>query len=50
MQLADGLDKNVKDLQTRVAGLTFPPGEVVGGAAALLEKSPRQKISREEDR
>ncbi|MCW8275044.1 iron uptake system protein EfeO [Pseudomonas sp. PCH199] len=49
-ELADGLDKNVKDLQSRVAGLTFPPEKVVGGAAALLEEVAATKISGEEDR
>ncbi|AXK57399.1 MULTISPECIES: iron uptake system protein EfeO [Pseudomonas] len=49
-ELADGLNKNVKDLQTRVAGLTFPPEKVVGGAAALLEEVAATKISGEEDR
>ena len=29
-QLADGLNKDVKALQARVAGLTFPPEKVVG--------------------
>ena len=48
--LADGLNNNVKDLQTRVAGLTFPPEKVVGGAAALLEEVAATKISGEEDR
>ena len=48
--LADGLNKDVKDLQTRVAGLTFPPEKVVGGAAALLEEVAATKISGEEDR
>ncbi len=48
--LADGLDKDVKDLQARVAGLTFPPEKVVGGAAALLEEVAATKISGEEDR
>ncbi|MDD1017478.1 iron uptake system protein EfeO [Pseudomonas sp. TNT2022 ID1048] len=49
-ELADGLNKDVKDLQTRVAGLTFPPEKVVGGAAALLEEVAATKISGEEDR
>jgi iron uptake system component EfeO len=49
-ELADGLNKNVEDLQTRVAGLTFPPEKVVGGAAALLEEVAATKISGEEDR
>ncbi|NWA01771.1 iron uptake system protein EfeO [Pseudomonas gingeri] len=48
--LADGLNNNVKELQTRVAGLTFPPEKVVGGAAALLEEVAATKISGEEDR
>lgn len=49
-QLADGLNNNIKDLQSRVAGLTFPPEKVVGGAAALLEEVAATKISGEEDR
>ncbi|UMZ14760.1 iron uptake system protein EfeO [Pseudomonas sp. MPFS] len=48
--LADRLNKDVKDLQARVAGLTFPPEKVVGGAAALLEEVAATKISGEEDR
>ncbi|MCB2255197.1 iron uptake system protein EfeO [Pseudomonas chlororaphis] len=48
--LADRLDKDVKDLQARVAGLTFPPEKVVGGAAALLEEVAATKVSGEEDR
>ena len=48
--LADGLDKDIKDLQDRVAGLTFPPEKVVGGAAALLEEVAATKVSGEEDR
>jgi len=49
-QLAAGLNKDVKDLQARVAGLTFPPEKVVGGAAALMEEVAATKISGEEDR
>ncbi len=49
-QLADGLNKDVKDLQARVAGLTFPPEKVVGGAAALMEEVAATKIYGEEDR
>lgn len=49
-ELADALNKNVQDLQARVAGLTFPPEKVVGGAAALLEEVAATKISGEEDR
>lgn len=48
--LADGLNKDVNDLQTRVAGLTFPPDKVVGGAAALMEEVAATKVSGEEDR
>jgi iron uptake system component EfeO len=49
-QLADRLNRDVTDLQTRVAGLTFPPEKVVGGAAALLEEVAAPQISGEEDR
>lgn len=49
-ELADGLNKDVQDLQARVAGLTFPPEKVVGGAAALLEEVAATKITGEEDR
>ncbi|EPJ92864.1 iron uptake system protein EfeO [Pseudomonas psychrophila] len=49
-QLADGLNKDVKDLQNRVESLTFPPEKVVGGAAALMEEVAATKISGEEDR
>lgn len=48
--LADKLLTDVKDLQARIAGLTFPPEKVVGGAAALLEEVAATKISGEEDR
>ena len=48
--LADGLLKDVRDLQARIAGLTFPPEKVVGGAAALLEEVAATKVSGEEDR
>ncbi|MCX2898051.1 iron uptake system protein EfeO [Pseudomonas mandelii] len=48
--LADRLNADVQDLQTRVAGLTFPPEKVVGGAAALLEEVAATKITGEEDR
>lgn len=49
-KLANGLNHDVKDLQARVADLTFPPDKVVGGAAALLEEVAATKISGEEDR
>jgi iron uptake system component EfeO len=48
--LADKLLADVKDLQARIDGLTFPPEKVVGGAAALLEEVAATKISGEEDR
>jgi iron uptake system component EfeO len=48
--LSDGLLKDVKDLQARIASLTFPPEKVVGGAAALMEEVAATKISGEEDR
>jgi len=48
--LADKLLADVKDLQKRVDGLTFPPEKVVGGAAALMEEVAATKISGEEDR
>ena len=47
---ADQLTKDVKDLQARIAGLTFPPEKVVGGAAALLEEVAATKVTGEEDR
>lgn len=47
---ADKLMKDVHDLQARVAGLTFPPEKVVGGAAALMEEVAATKVSGEEDR
>lgn len=49
-ELTDGLLKDVKDLQARIAGLTFPPEKVVGGAAALMEEVAATKVSGEEDR
>jgi iron uptake system component EfeO len=48
--VADQLIKDVKDLQARIASLTFPPEKVVGGAAALMEEVAATKISGEEDR
>lgn len=48
--LADKLMADVKDLQKRVDGLTFPPEKVVGGAAALMEEVAATKVSGEEDR
>ncbi|KTT60687.1 iron transporter [Pseudomonas oryzihabitans] len=48
--LADKLMADVKDLQQRVDGLTFPPEKVVGGAAALMEEVAATKVSGEEDR
>ena len=47
---ADKLMADVLDLQKRIAGLTFPPEKVVGGAAVLMEEVAATKISGEEDR
>ncbi|MFD0986601.1 iron uptake system protein EfeO [Methyloligella solikamskensis] len=47
---ADKLLADVKDLNNRVADLTFPPEIVVGGAAVLMEEVAATKISGEEDR
>lgn len=49
-EYADGLLKDIKDLNERINGLTFPPEVVVGGAAALMEEVAATKISGEEDR
>lgn len=48
--LADALNNDVNDLQARVAGLTFPPEKMVGGAAALMEEVAATKVTGEEDR
>lgn len=48
--VADKLLADVKELQTRIEGLTFPPETVVGGAAALMEEVAATKISGEENR
>ena len=48
--IADKLLADVKELQARIEGLTFPPEVVVGGAAALMEEVAATKISGEEDR
>ena len=47
---ADKLMSDVKDLQARIADMTFPPEKVVGGAAALMEEVAATKLSGEEDR
>lgn len=47
---ADQLNNDVKDLQTRISELAFPPAKVVGGAAGLIEEVASSKISGEEDR
>ena len=47
---ADKLLADVKELQSRIAGITFPPEKVVGGAAALMEEVAATKLSGEEDR
>lgn len=48
--IADKLLSDVKELQSRIERLTFPPEIVVGGAAALMEEVAATKISGEEDR
>lgn len=48
--VADKLMSDVQELQKRLAGLTFPPEKVVGGAAVLMEEVAATKISGEEDR
>jgi len=48
--IADKLLADVKELQSRIEGLTFPPEVVVGGAAALMEEVAATKVSGEEDR
>ena len=48
--VADKLLADVTELQGRIAGLTFPPEVVVGGAAVLMEEVAATKISGEEDR
>ncbi|MCX8956282.1 iron uptake system protein EfeO [Erwinia psidii] len=47
---ADRLNSDTLELQKRVSELAFPPGKVVGGAAALIEEVASSKISGEEDR
>jgi iron uptake system component EfeO len=48
--VADKLLADVKELDSRIAALTFPPEKVVGGAAVLMEEVAATKISGEEDR
>jgi iron uptake system component EfeO len=47
---ADKLLADIKDLNGRLAKLTFPPEKVVGGAASLMEEIAATKIAGEEDR
>ncbi|MBR1376099.1 MAG: iron uptake system protein EfeO [Cardiobacteriaceae bacterium] len=49
-EIADRLEKDVKQLQTETKDFTFPPNKVVGGAATLIEEIAASKISGEEDR
>ncbi|KRW93670.1 iron uptake system protein EfeO [Paracoccus sp. MKU1] len=49
-EYADKLLADVKELDTRINDLTFPPEIVVGGAAVLMEEVAATKISGEEDR
>lgn len=48
--VADKLLADVKELQSRIDQLTFPPEVVVGGAAVLMEEVAATKISGEENR
>ena len=48
--VADKLLADVRELQKRLATLTFPPEKVVGGAAVLMEEVAATKISGEENR
>ncbi|ABG13200.1 iron uptake system component EfeO [Yersinia pestis] len=49
-KFADLLYQDTLELQKRIAGLTFAPNKVVGGAAGLIEEVAASKISGEEDR
>lgn len=48
--VADKLLADVKELQSRIDKLAFPPEIVVGGAAVLMEEVAATKISGEENR
>lgn len=47
---ADQLYRDAVELENRLTALTFPPSDVVGGAAGLIEEVAASKISGEEDR
>lgn len=47
---AEKLYKDTVELQKRLTDLAFPPSDVVGGAAGLIEEVAASKISGEEDR
>ncbi len=47
---ADRLLADIRELDSRITALTFPPEIVVGGAAVLMEEVAATKISGEEDR
>lgn len=47
---ADKLYQDSVDLKQRLTDLAFPPSDVVGGAAGLIEEVASSKISGEEDR
>ncbi|HEN3566950.1 TPA: iron uptake system protein EfeO [Yersinia enterocolitica] len=49
-KFANQLYQDTLELQKRIAGLTFAPNKVVGGAAGLIEEVAASKISGEEDR
>jgi iron uptake system component EfeO len=47
---ADGLLKNVKELQTLVGQATYQPAEIADGATSLVDEIQSSKITGEEDR
>ena len=49
-QIADQLIADIKDLQSRVAPLSFTPVELANGAKELLDEVATGKITGEEDR
>lgn len=50
MAVADRLNEDVKKLAAEIDALNFPPSDVVGGAADLIQEVAGSKISGEEDR
>ncbi|HEX5403166.1 MAG TPA: iron uptake system protein EfeO [Pseudonocardiaceae bacterium] len=47
---ANGLLKNVKELQTLVGQATYQPAEIAGGATSLVDEIQSSKVTGEEDR